>query len=214
MSGSQSTVLRTPHGGRLTADTAVIAQKQRYMYLLNKIKNNKGLNRREIEELRAIEKPQADAGVLKDDAVQAGIIKDQKKAAKYADVKDRTIRRWVKEGMPLTAEGHYIKHFLDVWKQNSGKAPTEEKNRQQKAEAEYKELKTKLLQIEFDIKAGKLIPLENIQKDRLAKIQTVKRALLGLGRKLAKNITGKIEPREIQAIIDEEIKGIIEGFAS
>jgi DNA-binding transcriptional MerR regulator len=147
-------------------------------------------------------------------AASDSIIADQKKAAKYAGVSDRTIRRWVKEKMPLTNKGHYIKHFLDVWKQNDGKPPTEEKNRQQKAEAEYKELKTKLLQIEFDIKTGKLIPLENIQKDRIQKIQMVKRALLGLGRKLAKNLTGLNEPREIQAIIDQEVKGIIEGFAS
>jgi len=93
-----------------------------------------------------------------------GLIADQKKAAKYAGVDPRTIRRWKKEKMPVTAEGFYIKHYLDIWKQNEGKAPTEDKNRTQKAEAEYKELKTKLLQFEFDIKNGKLITIEEVAK--------------------------------------------------
>lgn len=42
------------------------------------------------------------------------IIKTQKKAAKYAGVSGRTIRRWVSEcGMPVTTDGCYIKAALD-----------------------------------------------------------------------------------------------------
>mgnify|MGYP001378561060 CR=1 FL=1 len=144
-------------------DVVAVAEKQRHLKLLESVRGGQALSPGELEELRKFEE---NSGNTHDASrnTHTGLIRDQKKAAKYAGVSDRTIRRWVKEKMPVTAEGWYIKHYLDIWKQNEGKAPTEEKNRQQKAEAEYKELKTKLLQFEYDIKNGKLITIEEVAK--------------------------------------------------
>jgi len=54
------------------------------------------------------------------DAELEVIIIDQKKAAKFAGVTPRTIRRWKKEGMPLTAEGHFIGKELFLRKKSGG----------------------------------------------------------------------------------------------
>lgn len=48
------------------------------------------------------------------------IIETQIKAAEYARVSKRTIRRWAKtEEMPLTKEGYYIKPVLKIYKETS-----------------------------------------------------------------------------------------------
>ena len=150
---------------------------------------------------------------LKTNLAESQIIKTQKEAAEYAGVNTRTIRRWVKADMPLTKDGHYIKSMLDFYKKNEGKQPTEDKNRQQKAEADLKETKAKLAQRELELKTGELIRREDIEKGRIARIQAVKRGLLGLGRKLAKRIATMKNPRKIEALITEEVRYLIEGFA-
>lgn len=52
------------------------------------------------------------------------ILDNQKAAAKYAEVSERTIRRWVKDGMTLTANGKYIGTVLLEWKRQQKKVRT------------------------------------------------------------------------------------------
>ena len=82
----------------------------------------------------------------------AEIIKTQKEAAKYAKVSERTIRRWVTAGMPRTETGHYIKAMLDFYRDNEGNQPTEARAKGHQADAEYKDAKAKLMQMELQVK--------------------------------------------------------------
>ncbi len=141
------------------------------------------------------------------------IIKTQKEAASYANVNTRTIRRWVKNGMPRTEQGFYIKGMLDFYKKNEGTAPDEDKLRQQKAEASLKETKFQLAELELKFKQGEFLKREDYEKQQIAKIIAVKRALLVLGRKIAPRVAKLRNIRGVQKIINEEVRNIIERFA-
>lgn len=145
-----------------------------------------------------------------------GGLNSQKAAAKYAHVTVRTIRRWVKAGMPtgkLDGKTIYIEEMLDFYKLNEGKETGKDRKREQKAQADYKTTKAQLLELELKIKQGRLIAFEDIEKERIVRILTVKRALLGLGRKLAPGLANIKDPRKIQGRINKEMRSIIEGFA-
>lgn len=52
---------------------------------------------------------------------ESEFIEGQMRAARYAEVSDRTIRRWLKAGMQRTENGLYIKTELDRHKNRPGK---------------------------------------------------------------------------------------------
>ncbi|HUW18252.1 MAG TPA: helix-turn-helix domain-containing protein [Sedimentisphaerales bacterium] len=144
------------------------------------------------------------------------IIESTKEAAKYARVSARTVRRWVQEGMyagKRDGKRIYIKNVLDVYKLHHGKEFSEDRKREQTAEADYKEIKAKLLAMDLKVRTGELIEREAIDRQRVQRIQAVKRAFLGLGRKLAPQLGPIKDPRKIQARIDEQVREIIGIFA-
>lgn len=142
----------------------------------------------------------------------AQIIKTQKEAAAYVGRDTRTIRRWVANGMPITAEGHYIKTMLDMFKVSEGDQ-SEDRQRHQKADADLKETKAKLAEMELELRTGEWLGREQVERDSVRKITTVKRALLGLGRKISPQLAALRQPRKIQKIIDDTVREIIENFA-
>jgi len=199
-------------------DAVEIAERQRHLYLLERVKNNRPLSRKELEELAKLEKKPKNKQRATIDESRATIaadqiVKTQAAAGKYASVSARTIRRWVKNGMPRTTDGCYIKGMLDMFKQHEGSQPTEHRQRTQEAEANVKELKGKLLEIELKIKQGQLIERDKIEGQIVRKVVAVKRALLGLGRKLAPELAKEKNPKKVQRIIDVRTRDIIEGFA-
>ena len=205
-------------------DAVEIARKQRHLYLLSQVKNGRHLSRSELKELNQLEdmakkrtKGQKDKGAKGKFAAiaESQILRTQRQAAVHASVSARTIRRWLNEGM-LTAQVAgktvYIKSQLDFFKRNEGRQPTEAKTKSQTADADYKDAKAKLMQMELEIKQGTLIRLEDVQQGRTARVQAVKRALLGLPRKLPPLLEGK-SAKKMQSIIRNEVTQIIAGFA-
>jgi len=143
------------------------------------------------------------------------IIESQKKAAKYVGRSERTIRRWVKEGMPtakVNGKTAYVKSMLDYFKASEGKQVTEDRKREQTAQADLKQIKAKLLEMDLKIREGKLIEREEIEKQWVQRIQIVKRGFLGMGRKLAPQLAKLKDPRKVQEIIDKEARQIILKF--
>jgi len=146
---------------------------------------------------------------------ESQILHTQRKAAAYALVSARTVRRWLAEGM-LTAQADgktvYIKSQLDFFKRNEGRQPTEAKTKGQTADAEYKDAKAKLMQMELEIKQGALIRHEDYERRDIARVLAVKKGLLGLGGKVAGRFPPEMQ-RKIRKVIDTETRSIIEGFA-
>lgn len=142
-------------------------------------------------------------------------IEGTKAAAEYAKVSMRTVRRWVQEGMYASRRGSrriYIKNVLDVYKQHHGKEFSEDRKREQTADADYKEVKAKLLAMDLKVRTGELVEKAGIEKQWVQRIQAVKRAFLGLGRKLAPQLARIKDPRKIQTRIDAQIREIITTF--
>jgi predicted NUDIX family NTP pyrophosphohydrolase len=105
--------------------------------------------------------------------------------------------------MPIVKGGGYFKAILDHYKKTGGRDYDEDTNRHKKAEADVKEIKAKLLELELKIKQGRLLPFEEIEVDRLKRISAVKRQLLGLPRKLAPRLEGKNEAERLEMIKTE-----------
>ena len=168
--------------------------------MINKDSKNSSRTRR---------KPKPGKSALAD----AEIIKTQKEAAKYSGVSERTIRRWVKAGMPRTETGQYIKAMLTFFKENEGSQPTKAKARKEEASADKTEAQAKLIRMELEVEQGKLIPAADIETGRVNRILAVKRALLGLGRKLAPQLVKIKDERKVQKIINDETRSIIQAFS-
>jgi hypothetical protein len=55
------------------------------------------------------------------------IIETEELAAQYAGVGVETIRQWVRDGMPTTADGAYLKPWLDTYLRTDGKPTAQDK---------------------------------------------------------------------------------------
>ena len=57
------------------------------------------------------------------------LVETTSEAADYAGVDEQTIEEWVKNDMPTTEDGHYIKIYLDLYEQYDGDPPPEARER-------------------------------------------------------------------------------------
>lgn len=193
-------------------DVIRIAQKQRYAHLIEKMKSGKSLSRAEIDNLAEIEEQFIRPA---EDRFSPGqIFKTQRQAADYTDVSVRTIQRWLKAGMPVTEDGYFIAGILDFFKRSGARAVDENRQRLARAEAELKETKAALANIELQKQKGELLYASDIEQKNAMKVIAIKRALLGLGRGLALQLSKMGDnPARIQDVIDREIRQIIGNFA-
>jgi len=147
----------------------------------------------------------------------AEIIETQEEAAAFIGRNSRTIRRWQKEGMLVAynKEGKpvYLRSQLKLFAANEGKKPTQTKLKKDEAEAGIKTTRDERERWEFERDKGGYIRKDDVERNNIQKILTVKRALLGQGRKLAMQLAALTDPRKIQVLLDKENRQIIEGFA-
>jgi hypothetical protein len=149
------------------------------------------------------------------DSSPPAVFKTRKAAAEYAKVSIRTISNWVlndTNNVLCNDKGYYIRASIDKFAKNDGVADGP-KFQKLTAEAGYKDVKRKLAQIELDQKEGYLIPIDQVRQGRIDRIMAVKRALLVMGRKLAKQLAAENNPRKVAAVINKEARAIINGFA-
>lgn len=193
-----------------------LAEKQRLRLLLTKVKNDESLTKSELNELKLLEskytspstgKSREKVAFAKDEVVET-----QVGAAQYAGVSERTIRRWVKSGMMRTERKFYIKSQLDIFKLNEGQAPNEHKVRATKATADVKEAQAALLNLELSNKQELFHSVEICRQRTSVQIQTVKRAVMGLGRNVSLQFPKK-QRRKINAACNREARMICNKFA-
>ncbi len=179
---------------------AEIARTKRYLYLIEKIHSGKPLSNKEINELEIFEKePQSDT-----------VVKSAEEVAEVMDVSERTIYRWRNEGMPVTKDGFYDLEQIRIWVEEKEKASDESG----KAfwEAKIRKYKATLLEIDLKKAQEELVSKEEVEKGEVARIVAVKRAFLAVPTRMAPLLAMK-EPREIEALLYEEIGEIIDEFA-
>lgn len=178
---------------------AEIARKKRHLYLIEKMQSRKPLTAQEIAELEQFEA----------EPLGPAIVKTMEEVAKVMDVAYRTVQRWKKDGMPTTKEGFYDLDEIKAW--------YEQRNADQTDERSYwnaKILKYKATLLEFEVKkaTSELMPREEVERGRIARIIAVKRSFLALPTRMAPVLAMK-EPREIEAELYQAIIEIIEEFA-
>ena len=192
-----------------------VATRARHLHLLQKLQAGRTLTAVETRELAKLEKTkQRKAKNKKNTATLAAeqIIKTQKKAAAYANTTVRTIRRWLREGMPVTEEGHYIRGMLDIYRLNKGREQTETKIKGESADADYKHAKAKLIGMELQLKTGELVRKADYDRRDVSRIRVIKRGINAMCRKIVAGVPVRYR-RSVQKIAEREARHLIEGFA-
>jgi len=181
---------------------AEIARKKRYLHLIEKLHSGTALSKQEIKELEDFEtEPLGDTTV-----------KTIEEVAKIMEVNWRTVYRWKREGMPVTKDGYYDLEEIKRWYDGRSGTIDEETEGKIYWETKLRKYKASLLELELKRVTGELMPREEVEKGRIARIIAVKRAFLALPTRLAPVLAMK-EPREIEVDLYEAISEIIDEFA-
>lgn len=146
-------------------------------------------------------------------SLSPGIIKTQEDLAKALKTTTRTIRRYVRDGMPRTKLGYYDLAEIQKWclEKNKGDSKPDKKNANE-WDVEYRKTKALLADLQYREAIGELLPKEEVEKGRVARVLAIKRAFLALPRAVAPQLVG-LEPREIEAFLMERVRDMITRFA-
>ena len=181
---------------------AELARKKRYLHLIEKMHSGTPLTKPEIRELEEFEAEPLDPTV----------VKTMEEVAKVMDVSYRTVQRWKKDGMPVTADGFYDLDAIRVWHDERGITDGEETEGKAYWEEKIRKYKASLLELDLKKATGELVSREEVERGRITRIIAVKRTLLALPTRLAPVLSMQ-EPREIEAVLYESIAEIIDEFA-
>lgn len=179
-----------------------MAKRKRHIHLLEKLQKGKDLTPTEIKDLSRFE----------EGPIPPGIVENQDQVAKAFGISARTVRHWIKDGMPVTKEGRYDVKEIQAWRFIHAKKRGNQKKNQENWEAKYREFKAKTAEIEYRKRLGELIPRTDVEKGLVQIIIAVKRAFLALPRAMAPQLMG-LEPRQIEALLTVRIKEIIKMFS-
>lgn len=182
---------------------ADIARKKRYLHLIEKLHGGTPLSKQEIKELEDFEaEPLGDT-----------IVKTIDEVAKIMEVNWRTVYRWKRDGMPVTKDGNYNLEEIKEWyDKRTGRTNDEEIEGKIYWETKLRKYKATLLELELKRVTEELLPRDEVEKGRIARIIAVKRSFLALPTRLAPILAMK-EPREIETLLYEAISEIIDEFA-
>ncbi len=182
-----------------------MARKRRRIHLVEKLATGKpqtpSLTKSEIKELEAFEIPPGSPTV----------VDSQEKVAKILGVSDRTVRHWVKEGMPITPQKQYDLIEIRSWRLLRDKRKKSGGRKKADAdfwETKYREYKAKLAEITLKQRMGQLILKAQVETQLVQVSLAIKRSLLALPRSVAPQLVG-LETREIEAVLSGRVKEAI-----
>ncbi len=184
-------------------------QLQTLKDLALKVKSGEPLSYQDLRALKAIKgelekKKQKEAG---GEEVVGSIAEVAKKFGRV----HRTIDRWIQDGMPRRDDGRYDIAAIKEWraKTDPNFGLSEESG---KWKALYLEMRARLKELEHNKAVGELLPKDEVEKGRVARIMVVKRALLAFPKIVAPQVVG-LKPREIEEILRFRVEEIITQFA-
>lgn len=182
---------------------AEVARKKRHLYLVEKLYGGKPLSTSEIVELERLE-----AGPL-----GPSVVATMEDVARLMDVSYRTVQRWKQDGMPVNREGYYdLKEIKKWYISRAEKDKTEFEESRAYWKDQIVRLQAALLDLDVKTRTGQLMPREEVDRGRLARIIAIKRAFLALPTVLAGRLAMK-EAREIETILYKAISEIIDEFS-
>ena len=176
---------------RARAGPVEVAQRQRHLSLLERVRQGRALTSKELAELDGYES----AGKVRErpgessmqlDIAAVEVVIGQKAAARFAGVTDRTIRRWERAGMPVGQRGDsrvYYKSILKQYADNEG--PIDKlAAREREAVVRRKEMAALREQRMLEQVEGAFIPAEQYTAENVRKVAACRRALAASERKI------------------------------
>jgi hypothetical protein len=137
--------------------------------------------------------------------------------ASMLEIAERTLQNWAQtEGCPKEALGWWDPAKVIRWRGQviSGEAgDASNRARKEAADAEFREIKTRLALIEFEAKTGAYVSRGEVISAWSARITEVKRGLMALARKVGSRFSDPEIRREVEVVVDEECRDICERFS-
>jgi len=178
-----------------------IAQKKRMVFLLQKLHQG-SLSPTEIKELKQFEGPH----------LPPGCVKTQEEVARAFHVSVRTVRYWIRDGMPQTPEKYYDLIEIQVWRDIKKEKDKSPKGKDEDWDTMAKAYRAMLWRLQFQRESGELIRRAEVEVERKARAAAVRRALWAFVNTSAPAIAG-MEAREIKKFLVERAKEIFSQFS-
>ncbi len=184
-----------------------MAKKKRHIKILEKLqKGQQPPTKAEVKELETYERGQPDPGT----------VETQEQLARIFGKSVRTIANWAKDGMPQRSDGRYSITDIQLWRMDKNlqqRSVDDHGDKVQRSVAKYRDIKARREEIKLKKELGELIPREQVETGLIQLATVLKINFLSLPRTLAPQLVG-MEPREIEAILDQNIKHIINRFGT
>lgn len=160
-------------------------------------------------------------------AVANAPIKTKRELAKRLEVNRRTVGIWAKLGdFPGGMSGPWDLELCSAWKRARQKAAADDKAEGKPArvpvadgtdpasldvDTRYRWAKAQLAELELRKRQAELVELHLVRAMQVDRTKDLRKALGGLGRKLATRLEGANE-RKIQTLIDDKVAQILADF--
>jgi phage terminase Nu1 subunit (DNA packaging protein) len=156
------------------------------------------------------------------------IIRGQKAVAEHFGVADRTVRNWIKAGMPRLSGRRFdlvqIQKWLDqrqgieaaplMARSTDPRQPDLPASRGKNFQDErLKRAKADLAELELGKIRGELMERSTVEGLFVARIMAVKQGLLSLPRSLPPQLIHCREERDMESLIARAVRDLLEGFA-
>jgi len=135
------------------------------------------------------------------------VFKNQNELAELFDVDVRTVQRWIRDGLPRTEKGFYdLAQIVSWWKKRNDERFKNDPEK--KWNHEHARWRALLRKLQYKVKAGELIPREEVESEWLSILTTVKKKLLNLGPRIAPQVVGQ-EIHVVEKIITENVRDLL-----
>ena len=151
------------------------------------------------------------------------LVKKKVQVARHYKVTDRTVRNWIKSGMPVRKDGTFDLDTIDQWHlERKGVLPPpsaggELEQSQTKGkdfyDAENKRWQAKTRKLEYRKRRGELLEKERVVELFVARIQAVKQGLLSLERSLPPQLIACRDERAMAVVIRQAVRRLLEAYA-
>lgn len=157
----------------------------------------------------------------KDKQVNPKIAKTRGELAQALGVSLQSVQTYVAEGAPGKGPGGYDIDAFIRWRAENkrplrgpaaGGEKTGDQARLLKAQADEKESKAALAELELQIQRGEFLPIAEVKERDIARIAAVKRGLLAFDRSLPPRLVG-LQEKEMQPVIRAMCRELLSRFA-
>ena len=138
------------------------------------------------------------------------ILKTQPELARIMKITARTVRSWKSDGMPVEKDGCYNLEKIITWRiQKEQKKSKVGSPELRKHEIEYRKFRALQVRLDYEIKAEKYLPVDEVEAAWRNTLTILKNNLLNLPRQISPQLEN-LEVLEIEAILTDRIREMIQ----